>query len=199
MKRFFVGLVAALATLVVVPVASATGHVTAIDINCQAVTFTYTLFSDTRTTNSQETVVVNGTTVASRTFSFVGSGTDTVPLSISGDADVEASLSWTVVGGQRTGSKKASAHVQCGETTTGGTTTGGTTTGGTTGGGTTGGGTTGSGGVIGSTTGGTTGGTAETGGELPFTGLPVWIPVLLAFALLVSGGFLLRRKRDDVS
>jgi hypothetical protein len=208
MKRF-VASVAALAVLVVAPIASATGHVTAISINCDAVTFTYSLFSDTRQTVSEETVVVNGTTVATKTFTFVESGTDVIPLNISGDADVDASLSWTVVGGQRTGSKSASAHVQCGETTTGGTTTGGTTTGGTTtggtttggttGGGTTGGGTTGSGGVIGSTTGGTTGGTAETGGQLPFTGLPVWIPVLLAFALLASGGFLLRRKRDDVS
>jgi LPXTG-motif cell wall-anchored protein len=200
MKRF-VASVAALAVLVVAPIASANGHETAISINCDAVTFSYSLFSDTRTTVSEETVVVNGTTVATKTFTFVGSGTDVIPLNISGDADVDASLSWTVVGGQRTGSKSASAHVQCGETTTGGTTTGGTTTGGTTttGGGTTGGGTTGSGGVIGSTTGGTTGGNAETGGELPFTGLPVWIPALLALALLASGGFLLRRKRDDVS
>src|SRR4249919_2495415 len=169
MKRF-VASVAALAALVVAPIASANGHETAISINCDAVTFTYSLFSDTRQTVSEETVVVNGTTVATKTFTFVESGTDVIPLNISGAADVQASLSWTVVGGQRTGSKSASAHVQCGETTTGGTTTGGTTTGGTTG----------SGGVIGSTTGGTTGGTAETGGELPFTGLPVWIPVLLA-------------------
>jgi hypothetical protein len=82
--------------------------------------------------------------------------------------------------------------------TTGGDTTGGdTTTGGTTGGGTTGGGTTGTGGVIGSTTGGSP--SAGAGGELPFTGLPIWIPMLLAAGLLSSGGFLLRRRRDDVS
>ena len=60
---------------------------------------------------------------------------------------------------------------------------------------TTGGGTTGTGGVIGSTT----GGTGDPGGELPFTGLPVWIPILLAAALLTAGGFLLRRKRGEVS
>ena len=78
--------------------------------------------------------------------------------------------------------------------TTGGDTTGGDTTGGdTTGGGTTGGGTTGTGGVIG----GTTGGSDEASGELPFTGLPIWVPILLAGALLASGAFLLRRKRDD--
>jgi hypothetical protein len=86
--------------------------------------------------------------------------------------------------------------------TTGGDTTGGDTTGGdtggttgtdtTTGGGTTGGGTTGTGGALGSTT----GGSGNTSGELPFTGLPIWIPVLLAGALLASGAFLLRRKRD---
>ena len=39
----------------------------------------------------------------------------------------------------------------------------------------------------------------DTSGELPFTGLPIWIPILLAAALLASGGLLLRRKRDDVS
>ena len=86
----------------------------------------------------------------------------------------------------------------------GGTTGGGTTGGGTTGGGTTGGGTTGgevSGGGSGGTTGGTTGGVAgvQTGGELPFTGLPVWIPLLAAAALLSVGALLLRRKRDDLS
>ena len=51
------------------------------------------------------------------------------------------------------------------------------------------------GGVIGSTT----GGSGNTGGELPFTGLPIWVPMLLALVLLTSGGFLLRRKHDDVS
>jgi hypothetical protein len=61
---------------------------------------------------------------------------------------------------------------------------------------TTGGGTTG-GGVSGSTTGGDPG--AGAGGTLPFTGLPVWMPILLAFALLASSAFLLRRKRDEVA
>jgi hypothetical protein len=89
-------------------------------------------------------------------------------------------------------------------TTTGGTTTG-TTTGGTTTGTTTGGTTTGTGGVSGAGTGGTTGGTtggvagAQAGGELPFTGLPVWIPLLVAGALLSGGALLLRRKRDEPS
>jgi hypothetical protein len=83
-------------------------------------------------------------------------------------------------------------------TDTGGPTTdtGGPTT--TTGGPTT----TGSGGISGGTTGGTggtTGGTASTGGELPFTGLPVWIPLLAAAALLVSGIFLVRRKRGELA
>ncbi|HSE81955.1 MAG TPA: hypothetical protein VLA87_09785, partial [Gaiellaceae bacterium] len=63
------------------------------------------------------------------------------------------------------------------------------------GGGTTSGGTTGTGGVVGSTT----GDSGQTSGELPFTGLPVWIPILLAAALLASGAFLLCRKGDEVS
>ena len=83
-----------------------------------------------------------------------------------------------------------------GGTTDGGTTDGGTTDGGTTGGGTTGGGTTGGGTGGGGVIGSTTGGTSNTSGELPFTGLPIWIPMLLAAALLASGGFLLRRKGE---
>jgi hypothetical protein len=98
------------------------------------------------------------------------------------------------------------SHCDSGQSTTGGTTDGGTTDGGTTDGGTTGGGTTGGGTTGGGTTGGgtggggvigsTTGGTSNTSGELPFTGLPIWIPMLLAAALLASGGFLLRRKGE---
>jgi hypothetical protein len=84
-----------------------------------------------------------------------------------------------------------------GGTSTGGATTGGGTTGGTTGGGSGGGGTTGTGGVSAGTTGGSP--QAQTGGELPFTGLPIWIPIALAALLLAGGGFLLRRRRDDVA
>jgi hypothetical protein len=85
----------------------------------------------------------------------------------------------------------------CSATTTGGTTTGSATT---TTGGTTGAGEVSPGGT-GGTTGGTTGGVAGTqaGGELPFTGLPVWIPLLAAAALLSGGALLLRRKRDERS
>jgi len=76
---------------------------------------------------------------------------------------------------------------------TGGTTSGTTGTTGTTGGTT---GTT-SGGVSAGTTGGTTGGSPgaqPAAGALPFTGLPVWIPLLAAFGL-VAGGFLVLRRR----
>jgi hypothetical protein len=83
-------------------------------------------------------------------------------------------------------------------TTTGGpttTTTGGpTTTGGVSGEttGTTGGTTGGAGDVSGSTTGGVAG--AAEGGELPFTGLSVWIPLLAGAGLLAAGYMLLRWK-----
>jgi hypothetical protein len=87
-------------------------------------------------------------------------------------------------------------------TTTGSETTGSETTGNeTTGNETTGGGTTGTGGVSGGTTGGTTGGTAATpsGGNLPFTGLPVWVPLLAAAAMLASGILLVRRRNGELS
>jgi hypothetical protein len=80
-------------------------------------------------------------------------------------------------------------------TTSGGpTTTAGPTTS------TAGGPTTGSGGVLGGgTTGGTTGGTAPSGGNLPFTGLPIWIPLLAAASLLASGIMLIRRRKGEIS
>jgi hypothetical protein len=96
-----------------------------------------------------------------------------------------------------------------GGTETGGTDSGGSDTGGTDSGGTDTGGTDtttgGSGAVSGSTTsgttGGTTGGTAETpsGGDLPFTGLPAWIPLLAAGVLLGSGFLMARRRPGDVA
>jgi hypothetical protein len=95
---------------------------------------------------------------------------------------------------------------ECGagvSTTEGPTTEGPTTEGPTTEGPTTEGPTTGTGGISpGGTTGlGTTGGTVGVAGEeagqagaLPFTGLPVWIPALVAVALLTAGFALLRRR-----
>jgi hypothetical protein len=209
MKRLLVAVAAALAALAVAAPASA--HNADAVIACQAgtltVTFNYGQFPENSTNTSQETVTVNGTVEYDEPFNFTGdSASSPVTLSpFSGIATVTAAWAWSSSDGEE-GSGDTTEDVDCGTPpTTGGTDSGtdsGTTTSGeTTGGGTTGGGTTGSGGVIGATTGGTTGGSpgAETSGELPFTGLPVWIPVLLAFALLVSGGFLLRRKRDDVS
>jgi hypothetical protein len=214
MKRFLVAVTVALAALALAAPASA--HRAEVAITCEGVTFTYSNFPLDVTASSEETVVVNGDTVYSDTWTITPPGNShTVPLSISGDATVEADWTWTssdrnqpvsggdtddvscggTTGGTTTGGDTGGTTT--GGTTTGGTTTGGTTTGGgTTGGGTTGGGTTG-GGALGSTTGGSPG--AETGGELPFTGLPIWIPILLAAGLLASGGLLLRRKRDDVS
>jgi hypothetical protein len=198
MKRFFVAVAVALAALALAAPASATA--VEITVTCTEATFSYSRFPTNIESSAVQTVTINGQPGPSSTITFTGpTFTSTLPLSISGNASVTATSAWTA---HRSGTDDATANVQCGETTTttggttGGTTTGGTTTGGdTTGGETTGGGTTGTGGVSVATT----GGTEPPGGELPFTGLPIWVPILLAGALLAAGGFLLRRKRDELS
>ena len=229
MKRFFVAAAVALAGLALAAPAGAT--TIEIDVTCDQATFSYSRFPEGQTSSAVQTVVANGTTIHTSTFSFTGpADTDVVPLSISGNATVVATSNWTspfnsgtvsvprdvqcgggtttggdttggdTTGGDTTGGDTTGGDTTGGDTTggdtTGGDTTGGETTGGdTTGGDTTTGGTTGTGGAEGSTT----GGSGEASGELPFTGLPIWVPILLAGALLASGAFLLRRKRDDVS
>lgn len=219
MKRFLVAAAAALAALAVAAPASAT--TIEVDITCEQVTFSYSRFPDGLPSSSQQTVTVNGAEVHSSTFNFIGPAAESVvSLSIGGNATIVASYAWqspydegadseqesvecgggTTTGGDTTGGDTTGGDTTGGDTTggdtTGGDTTGGETTGGdTTGGDTTTGGTTGTGGAEGSTT----GGSGEASGELPFTGLPIWVPILLAGALLASGAFLLRRKRDDVS
>ncbi|HXV34838.1 MAG TPA: hypothetical protein VD769_12575 [Gaiellaceae bacterium] len=224
MRRFLVAAVVALASLALAAPASAT--TVEISVTCTEATFSYSRFPTNIESSALQTVTVDGQQVYSATIQFPGPAfVSMVPLSITGDATVTATSAWTA---HQSGTASTTANVQCGGgTTTGGDTTGGDTTGGdttggdttggdttggdttggdttggdttggdtTTGGGTTGGGTTGTGGV----SVGTTGGSGDTGGELPFTGLPVWIPLLLAGALLASGTFLLRRRRDDVS
>jgi hypothetical protein len=133
----------------------------------------------------------NGNTVLTISHGCYGGGTTT-------GGDTGGTTSGDTTGGDTGGTTSGdTTGGDTGGTTSGDTTGGETTTGGTTGGGATNGGTTDTGGVIGSTTGGSP--SAGAGGELPFTGLPIWIPLLLAGALLASGAFLLRRRRDDVS
>jgi LPXTG-motif cell wall-anchored protein len=151
---------------------------------------------------SQEGVVytLNGEVLPDTKFS--------VPYGTSGTVIATAEEGFEIVGQSEFPFAFTFDEETCGGTTTGGTTTGGTTTGGTpttTGGTTTEGGTTGGGGVSGGGTGGTAGATtggvagAQAGGELPFTGLPVWIPLLVGAALLSGGAVLLRRSRKEHS
>jgi hypothetical protein len=207
MKRFFVAVTVALAALAVAAPASATTVI--ITISCDQVTFNYSSFPTTIESTSVETVTVDGEPFYTDTVEFTETRVTVVPLSIDGTAFVEASAAWTAF---QSDTEFAEAQVSCGGGTTDGTTEGtdGTTEGttdGTTEGtdGTTEGTTEGTDGTTEGTTNGTdntggvdvatTGGT-EPGGELPFTGLPVWVPILLAAALLATGGFLLRRRRD---
>jgi hypothetical protein len=168
-------------------------------------------------------ITANATVTASFQFASSnghhGAGSDQAALSCGGSGTTTGGTSGgTTTGGTSGGTTTGGTS---GGTTTGGTsggtTTGGATTGGTTGGttGTTGGATTGtgSGGVSPGTTGGTTGGTGGTtgttggttggtpstpSGELPFTGLPMWIPLLAAAAIVASGIFLVRRRKGEV-
>ncbi len=206
MKRFVVAVTVALAALALAAPASATTVV--ITITCEQATFAYSSFPEGRTSTSVETVTVDGTTVYSVPFEFIGpTATHTVPLSIVGNATVVATSAWTTPFNQGSESTPPTP-VECGGGTTDGTTQGTTdgTTEGTTEGtdGTTEGTTEGTDGTTNGTdnTGGvdvaTTGGT-EPSGDLPFTGLPIWVPILLAAGLLASGGLLLRRKRSDAS
>jgi hypothetical protein len=180
-----------------------------------------TVFDDTFTFSgspAQHIVPLNITANATVTASFQfassnghhGAGSDEEALSCGGSGTTTGGTSGgTTTGGTSGGTTTGGTS---GGTTTGGATTGGTTGGttGTTGGtttgtssggvspGTTGGTTGGTGGTTG-TTGGTTGGTASTpSGELPFTGLPMWIPLLAAAAIVASGIFLVRRRKGEL-
>jgi hypothetical protein len=165
--------------------------------------------------NSAQHVVpltITGDVVVTASFDFTSSdgftdqGSDEAALSCgeptTGGTTTGGTTTGTTTGGTTTGGTTTggttTGGTTTGGTTTGGTTTGGTTTGGTTTGGTTVGETTGTGGVSsetsGGTTGGTTGGTSSAGGNLPFTGLPIWLPVL-AGGLLIGVGYRLLKRR----
>ena len=214
MRRFFVGVAMAIASLALAAPASAT--TVEITVTCTEATFSYSDFPNDIQSSAVQTVTVDGLPEASSTVPFTGpTFVSTLALSITGNASVTATSAWTA---HQSGIDTVTTDVQCGggTTTTGGETTGGETTGGettggettggeTTGGETTGGETTGGDTTDGGTTGtggvsvGTTGGTEPPGGELPFTGLSIWVPILLAGALLAAGAFLLRRRRDELS
>jgi hypothetical protein len=138
----------------------------------------------------------DGSQSASVTYSFSGEDPES-HLQLSACDKGSSTTGGTDTGGTDTTTGGTDTTTGGTDTTTGGTdtTTGGTdtTTGGTT--------TTTTGGVSGGTTGGTTGGTAATptGGNLPFTGLPVWVPLLAAAAMFASGIFLVRRRKGEVS
>jgi immunomodulating metalloprotease len=146
-------------------------------------------------------LTITGDVVVTASFDFTSSdgftdqGSDEAALSC-GEPTTGGTTTGTTTGGTTTGGTTTGGTTT--GTTTGGTTTGGTTTGGTTTGGTTVGETTGTGEVSsetsGGTTGGTTGGTSSAGGDLPFTGLPIWLPVL-AGGLLIGVGYRLLKRR----
>ncbi len=142
MKRIFAAVTAALAALVIAAPASA--HRAEVQITCDSVTYIYSNFPAGVTASSQETVTVNGSTVHSGTFTITPpGGTHVIPLTIVGDATVDADWTWTSSDRPQPASGGGSADVSCGGSTTGGTTGGDTTGGDTTGGDTTGGDTTG--------------------------------------------------------
>ena len=122
MKRFVVAVTVALAALALAAPASATTVV--ITITCEQATFAYSSFPEGRTSTSVETVTVDGTTVYSVPFEFIGpTATHTVPLSIVGNATVVATSAWTTPFNQGSESTPPTP-VECGGGTTDGTTQG---------------------------------------------------------------------------
>jgi hypothetical protein len=139
-------------------------------------------------------LVLSHCDTATGTTGTTGTGTTTTTGTTGTTGTTSTTGETTGTTGETTGTSSGTTGETTGETTgTTGTSSGATS------------GTTGSGGVSGATTGGTTGGstggTAATpsGGNLPFTGLPVWMPLLAAAAMLGSGIFLVRRRKGEVS
>lgn len=78
-----------------------------IDISCTSVKFTYTSFATQAPSTVSETVLLDGATVATRTFVFTASGTDTLPIDVpsTGTHVVVARSNWTTNGTSRSISK----------------------------------------------------------------------------------------------
>jgi hypothetical protein len=165
--------------------------------------------SATLTINNSEVLTMSGNSQGSQYDADSSGATEPTSASVVwvgelGNGNANLVISHGCFGGETTTTTTTTGGPTT-STTTGGpttsTTTAGPTTSTTSGGptSTSAGPTTGSGGVLGSTTGGTTGGTAPSSGTLPFTGLPIWIPLLAAASLLASGIMLIRRRKGEIS
>jgi hypothetical protein len=134
-----------------------------------------------------------GVAQVNTTVPVVGPTSFTVVKTVSGGGISHLEFGITTGGGTTTSTTGGDTTSTTGGDTT--STTGGDTTS-TTGGDTTGSATTGGGGASGGGGGGGGGG-SQPSGELPFTGMPVLIPLLLGMALLTGGILFLRRGRHD--
>jgi hypothetical protein len=109
--RIFAIVVAAAALAAGVMIGTASAHVGTVTVACSSVTFTYTSFG-AGPNPIHEQVLVDGTLVVDKTFTFNGSSAqDVVALNLVGNHTVSATADWTVDGG---GHAQASETLSCG-------------------------------------------------------------------------------------